>query len=467
MANQSYKELAAKILKLIGGKENISFFTHCVTRLRFNLKDQSLAKEEEIGRLEGVLGTKIQNGQFQVIIGNKVNEVYAAFCEISGLEKQEGIDENLDKVTAEKKKFSLGMLLEVISGCFAPVIPAFAGAGVLKGILTLVTTYGWMSGESGLYVMLNAASDAVFYFLPFILAFTSAKKFKVNEVLALVIAGIYMYPSILNNAGSTINVLGIDVSLIKYASTALPVLISVWVMGYIHRWLEKHIPSCLRVVLVSAILLLIMAPLNLIVIGPLGNNIAVLIGKAFQWLFDKAPVVGGFVDGFTRPLLVFTSTHVTLGPIMINNIQTLGYDMLSPVHCVQAMAAAGMCFGAFLKAKKEDNKAANFSAFISAFIGITEPALYGVAFRFKKPLLALMIGGGVAGGFVAALGAKAISFAMPALISLPIYVGSIPTVLAGLVIAFVLTAVLTYVLGFDENIEKDQKAIDAEKKNVI
>ncbi len=129
MANQSYKELAAKILKLIGGKENISFFTHCVTRLRFNLKDQSLAKEEEIGRLEGVLGTKIQNGQFQVIIGNKVNEVYAAFCEISGLEKQEGIDENLDKVTAEKKKFSLGMLLEVISGCFAPVIPAFAGAG--------------------------------------------------------------------------------------------------------------------------------------------------------------------------------------------------------------------------------------------------------------------------------------------------------------------------------------------------
>ena len=467
MANQNYNELAAEILKLIGGKENISFFTHCVTRLRFNLKDQSLADEEAIGKLNSVLGTKIQNGQFQVIIGNKVNEVYAAFCELAGLEKKDSINENLDLGIAEKKKFTPGMLLEIISGCFAPVIPAFAGAGVLKGILTLVSTYGLMSGDSGLYIMMNAAADAVFYFLPFILAYTSAKKFKVNEVMALVIAGIYMYPTILNNAGSSINVLGLDVTLIKYASTALPILLSVWIMGYIHRWLEKHIPSCLRVVLVSAILLLIMAPLNLIVIGPIGNTVAVFIGKAFQWLFDKAPVVGGFVDGFTRPLLVFTGTHVTLGPIMINNIQTLGYDMLSPVHCVQAMAAAGMCFGAFLKARNKDNKAANFSAFISAFIGITEPALYGVAFRFKKPLLALMVGGGVAGGFVAALGAKAISFAMPALISLPIYVGSIPTVLAGLVIAFVLTAALTYILGFDETIEKDQKAIEAEKKNVI
>ena len=467
MANQNYNELAAEILKLIGGKENISFFTHCVTRLRFNLKDQSLADEEAIGKLNGVLGTKIQNGQFQVIIGNKVNEVYAAFCELAGLEKKDSINENLDLGIAEKKKFTPGMLLEIISGCFAPVIPAFAGAGVLKGILTLVSTYGLMSGDSGLYIMMNAAADAVFYFLPFILAYTSAKKFKVNEVMALVIAGIYMYPTILNNAGSSINVLGLDVTLIKYASTALPILLSVWIMGYIHRWLEKHIPSCLRVVLVSAILLLIMAPLNLIVIGPIGNTVAVFIGKAFQWLFDKAPVVGGFVDGFTRPLLVFTGTHVTLGPIMINNIQTLGYDMLSPVHCVQAMAAAGMCFGAFLKARNKDNKAANFSAFISAFIGITEPALYGVAFRFKKPLLALMVGGGVAGGFVAALGAKAISFAMPALISLPIYVGSIPTVLAGLIIAFVLTAALTYILGFDETIEKDQKAIEAEKKNVI
>lgn len=165
--------------------------------------------------------------------------------------------------------------------------------------------------------------------------------------------------------------------------------------------------------------------------------------------------------------MVFTGTHVTLSPIMINNIETLGYDMLSPVHCVASMAAAGMCFGAFLKAKNPTNKTANFSSFVSGFIGITEPALYGVAFRFKRPLLALCIGGGVSGAFVAAMGAKAVSFAMPSIISLPIYVGSIPTMLIGLVIAFVLTAVLTYILGFDENIEKNQKAIDAEKKNVI
>lgn len=460
------KKLASSILEKVGGKDNIEFLVHCMTRLRFNLKDQSLANKNEIEEIPGVIGTMIQNGQFQVIIGETVPDVYEELCKMAGIAQEEGIDENLDE-NLGKKKFGFGTIFEVISGVFAPVVTAFAGAGILKGLLTLCTNYGWMANDTGLYLVLNAAADSVFYFLPFILAYTSARKFKTNEVMALILAGIYMYPTVLGGAGTQVSFLGINFYLVKYASSVLPIIISVWLMGYVYSWIKKTTPSFLRVVVVPFVTLLVMAPLSLIVIGPIGYNVGIYVGECFKWLFEVAPWLGGLIDGATRPIVVFTGTHMMLSPVMINNIETLGYDMLGPVHCVATMAAAGMCFGAFLKAKKENNKTAIFSSFISGFIGVTEPALYGVAFRFKKPLIALMIGGGVSGAFVAMMGAKAISFAMPSIISLPVYAGSIPTMLIGLLIAFVLTAVLTYVFGFDEEIEKDQRAIEAEKKNVL
>lgn len=460
------KKIASAILEKVGGKENIEFLVHCMTRLRFNLKDQSLAKQSEIEQIPGVLGTRIQNGQFQIIIGETVPDVYQELCKIAGIGLQEIINENLDQ-EIKKKKFSFGNVFEIISGCFAPVVTAFAGAGVLKGLLTLFVNYGWMSTDTGLYLILNAAGDSVFYFLPFVLAFTSARKFKTNEVMALIIAGIYMYPSILSAAGTQSTLFGYKFYLVKYASSVLPIIISVWVMSYVYKWISKHTPSFLRVVVVPIGTLLIMAPLSLVVIGPLGYNIGIYVGEFFKWLFEVAPWLGGLIDGATRPLVVFTGTHMMLSPVMINNIETLGYDMLGPVHCVATMSAAGMCFGGFLKAKQKNNKATLLSSFISAFIGVTEPALYGVAFRLKKPLIALMIGGGVSGALVAMMGGKAMSFAMPSIISLPVYVGTIPVMLIGLAVAFVLTAVLTYMIGFDETIEKDERAVEAEKKNIV
>lgn len=457
-----YKQLASTIIKNVGGKENNSSVVHCATRLRFTLKNMDLADEKELKATAGVLGTHKIPGQLQVIIGQTVPDVYAEVLNQTGLAESQVIDENLDK-----KKFNIMEIFGTISGIFAPCVPAFAGAGILKGLLTLFNNFGWIDNTTGTYMMFNAAGDALFYFLPFILAYSASKKFKTNTVMALVLAGVYMYPTIIAGAGTQVSIFGINIYLVKYASTVLPIVISVWIMSYIYRWLEKHVPSFLRVVLVPLGTILVMTPLSIMLIGPLGYNIGLYVGKFFGWLFDVAPILGGFIDGFTRPLVVFTGTHMTLSAVMINNIETLGYDMLGPVHCVATMAAAGMCFGAFLKAKQQDNKSSIFSSFISAFIGITEPALYGCAFRFKKPLIALMIGGGISGAFVAAMGGKAIAFAMPSIISLPVYTGSIPTMLIGLVIAFVLTAVLTYVLGFDETIEKDEKAINAEKKNII
>ena len=446
------KKLATAILEKVGGKENIEFLVHCMTRLRFNFKDKGLVDQKEIEEIPGVLGTMIQNGQFQIIIGETVPDVYEEICKLAGIAQEKAIDENLD-VEQSKKKFGFGTIFEVFSGVFAPVVTAFAGAGVLKGLLTLCTNYGWMATDTGVYLILNAAADSVFYFLPFILAYTSAKKFKTNEVMALIIAGIYMYPSILNNAGTQASLFGFNFYLVKYSASVLPIIISVWLMSYVYRWLSKNSPAFLRVVLVPVGTLLVLAPLSLIVIGPIGYNIGIYLGQFFKWLFESAPWLGGLIAGLTRPLVVFVGAHMMITPVLINNIETLGYDMIGPVFCVATMATAGMCFGAFLRAKKENNKTAIFSSFVSAFIGITEPALYGVAFRFKKPLIALMIGGGISGAFVAMFGAKAISFAMPSIISLPVYAGSISTMLIGLLIAFILTAVLTYFLGFDENKE--------------
>ena len=337
------KKMAEEILQGIGGKANITSLVHCMTRLRFTLKDESLIQKQQIENTEGVLGTMAQNGQFQIIIGQTVPDVYAELCSLAGIEKMEALNENLDADNQGKKKFRPGAIFEVVSGCFAPVVTAFAGASILKGILTLLTTYSLLDTSTGLYLMLNAASDATFYFLPFLLAYTSAKRFKTNEIMALILAGIYMYPTIINNAGTQVSAFGISSYLVKYSSSVIPIMLSVWVMSYVHRWISKVSPSFLRVVLVPVVVLLVMTPLSLMLFGPLGYNIGIYIGNFFKWLFDIAPMVGGFVDGFTRPLMVFTGTHMTMSPIMINNIETLGYDMLGPVHCVATVSAAGMC----------------------------------------------------------------------------------------------------------------------------
>lgn len=462
MAN--YKKMASEILAGVGGKENVADLFHCATRLRFTLKDEAKVDLKALEAIEGVWGCTQKIGQLQVIIGQTVTEVYDEICLLTGIEKKPEVPEDDTDTPATKKKFNLDAVFDVLTACFNPLIPAFAGAGILKGLLTLCSTYGWMDTSSGLYTILNAAGDATFYFLPMILAFTAAKKFKTNEILAVTLAGIYLYPSILNNAGTTISVLGIPVTLVKYSSSVLPILLSVWIMSYVYRWIYKHTVEYLRVIVVPIVVLLVMAPLSIMVLGPLGYYVGLGVGKVFSWLFDVAPLLAGIVVGGTRPFVVLTGMHMAISPIMINNIATLGYDMMGPVNCVATMAAAGMCFGTFLRAKKADNKSSIFSAFISAFIGITEPALYGVAFRFKKPLYACMLGGAVSGAIVAVMGGHAVTYAMPSIISLPAYSGTIPTMLLGLAVSFVVSAASAYLFGLDESLAKDARAEQAEKK---
>ncbi|MCL2558636.1 MAG: PTS transporter subunit EIIC [Treponema sp.] len=462
----NHKELAASVLAAIGGSENIDSLVHCVTRLRFNLKSANkCVPMDDIKKIAGVLGCVTQAGQLQVIIGQEVAYVYAEVCAQAKIEKRDGLEENLDSAPKAKRKIGAA-IFDVFSSVFAPIVPAFAGAGIIKGTITLLTTYGSLNDYPGLALLLNAIGDSVFYFLPFLVAWSAAKKFKTNEIMALAVAGIYLYPSIIANAGTTISIFGLNVTLVRYANTVLPILISVWLLSYLYAWIHKHCISYLRVVVVPIVTLVVAGFGSIIIIGPIGFLIGRYLGTGFEWLFNVAPWLGGIIAGALRPFMVFAGMHMALSPILINNIATLGYDMIGPVNAAATMSAAGMCFGVFLRARDKANRSATFSAFISAFIGITEPALYGVAFRFKRPLIALCIGGGVSGGFIAIFGGRALSFAMPSIISLPVYAGTIPTMLIGFAIAFALTATLAYIFAFDESIEKDSKAIEAEKKAV-
>lgn len=463
MANSKYGQLAADIIRSVGGKDNIKTLVHCVTRLRFTFVDRSKVDDDALKGLKGVLGVVEQGVQTQLIIGQTVGDVYEEICRQAGLAMEKPLDENLDE---GKKPFSVSMVFDVLSSTFAPIVPAFAGCGIIKGLVTLMSNYGVLDSSTGLYRLLQAMGDCAFYFLPFLVAFSAAKKFKTSEIMALCVAGIFMYPTFLNNAGTQITILGIPVTCVNYSSQLLPILLTVWIMSYIYRWISRHCIEYLRIVVVPIVTLFVTGIVGIVVVGPIGYNFGVYLGRAFEWLFTNVPWLAGLVDGATRPLVIFTGMHSTMGTIMMNSIANTGYEMLGPVHAICTMASAGMCFGAFLKAKNPDNKSTFFSAFISAFIGITEPSLYCVAMRFKRSLAALMISGGVSGALVAALGAKAITFAMPSIISLPAYAGSIPTMLIGFVVSFVLTATLTYLFGFDENIQMDERGRQAEKKAV-
>lgn len=443
---QKYEDLANRVVTLIGGKDNISFFTHCVTRLRFNVKDKGLVNVEEIERLEGVVGCQWSGEQLQIIIGAAVNDVYQQICDMNDLKQETEINENID----EKKKWSINTIFEVLSACIVPIIPALCGTGIIKGLLIIGTNYGWLSTDAGIYVLLNAVSDATFYFLPFLISVSAAKKFKTNGTLAMILAGLYLHPSISALSGQQLNLFGIDINIINYSSTVLPIIISVWIMSYVYKFIDSWMPKTLRVVFTPALTVLIMSPICLGVIGPLGYNIGLYLGQGIKALYDISPLIAGFVNGALRPLIIATGMQTVFTPIMLNNLATLGYDFISPVHTVATMATAGMCFGAFLRMKKSSEKENYLSAFVSAFIGITEPALYGIALRIKRQLIALMIGGGVSGAFVAFMGAKMYAVGMPSWVSLPGFGDTIPTVVIGLLIAFVVTAAVSFVLGFDK-----------------
>lgn len=446
-----YKVLAKNILSGVGGKDNINTAWHCATRLRFKLKNDKLADTQKIEDLDGVVTVVNSAGQYQVVIGNAVANVFEPLAELAGLENTD------DQVVDEKdqpKENVLNKLIGFISGVFTPFLGAMAGAGILKGLLALFLAFGWLTEKSGAYQIWYAAGDGFFYFLPILLAFTAAKSLKVNQFVAVALAATLVYPSLVAITGNaqTIDFFNIPVVPTTYTSSVIPILLAVWVMSYIEPLLNKIFPEAVRNIFTPLFLLMIMAPLTLIVVGPLGASIGTLLSSGISAIYNFAPAVAGALMGAFWQVFVIFGVHWTFVPVMMNNIGKLGYDPLLPILSVAVISQAGAALGVFLKAKDTKMKSLAGSSVATALLGITEPTIYGVTLKLKRPFILASISGAIGGAIAGGGQAHASSFTLPSLLAIPTYLGSgFTSVMIGLGVAFVLGTVLTYLFGFSKD----------------
>ena len=463
------KELAQKILELSGGEKNITYVSHCATRLRLVVKSEAEVNLKAIDSLEGVLKAQHSGGQLQVVIGAKVNKIYDEFTKLGSFTNNNESD--MPKV----KKNPVNAFIETISGIFTPILPALVGCGMMKCLSSLMTSTGMVDPSTGFITVFNMIADCVFYFMPFFLAVSAARKFKTNEYLAIALAGCLLHPTILDAAGKIaetgidkIDFLGLPILLVKYTSTVIPIILSVWLLSYVYKFVEKIVPDLLKVLLVPMITLLIMVPVQLIAIGPFGSYVGTWIAEGLNILFAKSGIVAGALLGFFRPILVMFGMHYSIMPMQIQQVAETGVTVLTASALAANLAQAGAAFGVFLKTRNKTMKAAAGSSSLTALFGITEPAIYGVTLRYKKPFFAGCLAAGLVSGFFGLVNANANAIALPGILSLSTYnADRYIYIIIGVVAAFVLGCVFTLIAGVDDFVMGEDKKVEAKEETVV
>lgn len=454
----NYKKVGLDVLELVGGPSNVSKLTHCATRLRFELKDMSKVQVKKIESLSGVISVVNKGGQFQVVIGNEVQTAYRAI--LNKLGNKASSNKGSDK--KKEKQGIVSEFISVISTTFTPMIPAITGAGMIKALLAILTLTGILSSDSHTYDLLNTISDAAFYFMPILLAYGAAIKFECNPILAITVAGVLLHPNIggLLASGEAISFMGVPVRLTDYAGSVLPIIITVWAMSYIEHFAEKVSPSIIKFFTKPLLVLLLTAPLALIVIGPFGTYLNDLVAAGAEIINGKASWLIPFLMGALQPFLVVTGTAWAMTPIATMQLSNMGSEMINgPGMLASNIAQGGATLAVAFKTKNKSLKQLAASSGFTAVLGITEPSLYGVTLKLKKPLIAAMIGGGIAGIYAGAVGLVRYAFVSPGLAALPAFIGENPMnivhAIVTCLIAFVTTFVLTLVIGFDDPVEEE------------
>lgn len=474
MAQKSYDDLSKKIAVCVGGAENVNSVFHCATRLRFKVKDSGKVDKKRLEQLSGVISVIESGGQIQVVIGTHVGDVYAALLANTDIKGQTE-DRAEDSGNGEKKNI-VNVFMETISGIFAPILAAMCGAGMLKGILILFTTLGWLSADMGTYRILYAAADGVFTFLPMFLAVTAARKFAANEFVALGVAAALLYPDMTAafSNGDALTFLKIPVVMVNYTSSVIPIIISVYVLSKLEKLLKKILPEIVKNFMVPLLSLIIMVPATYLVIGPIADNAGKLLASGYTGLVGLNPIIAGFILGLFWPVIVMFGLHWGFAPIVMNNIAQYGRDTLFTITGPNNMAQAGATLGVFLKTKNKELKSLSGSAAISAVLaGITEPAIYGITLKYKKPFYIGMVFSGIAGAIVAACGAGAPTLLTTSLLTLPGYIGKgFAGFLIACAIAYFGSAIVTFLFGFNDNMilgggsdEKDSEDVPAVAEN--
>lgn len=474
----NYENLANQIIDLIGGLNNIDQVWNCTTRLRFKLFDDSLIQDDKIKALNGVLGTQKNNDQYQIIIGNDVAEVEKYFEQ-----KMTGNDNIVTtsartKVSSKRRENILNQIIDAISGIFSPILPAIIGAGMMKCILSILTLVHAVSPDSGVYLVFFMISDAAFYFLPFLVAVSASRRFHLNEFIGLSAAGVLLYPTLINGAAKhlpPIDFLGLKIPYLGYSSSVIPIILVVWLMSFVYKYVDKYMPKVLRFILTPVITLIITIPIGLFALAPLGNYLGTLLSSILDWLFTYAGPLAGLLLAGLNPLIIMTGMHYAIMPIAIQNLARTGYDNFwLPFALISNIAQAGALFALGFKFKKSEDKSIAFSTCVSAILGVTEPGLFGVTLKLKKPLYVAMIAGGVGGLVGVLMGVRTYSFSAPNILILPTYIapnGNIQGLIAiivAIVISFVLAFVLTLFLKIDAlNTETSADVAVSEKGDSI
>lgn len=455
---ERYEELANTVPGLIGGVENIIFFTHCVTRLRFNVKDKSLVKLDEIEKINGVVGCQWSGEQLQIIIGQAVGDAYKLICEKTGLASQNSIDENLDN-NKVKKKFSLNAVFDSISGCITPLIPVLIGAGFIKIIVLLCEQFGILAAGDPTHTVLTFVGDAGFYFLPVMVGATAAKKFGANLGLGMLMGAILIHPTLISSVaeGVSLNVYGIPVYAASYTSTIFPIILIVWVMAPIEKFFAKISPDSLRSITEPLFTLIVMIPLALCVLGPIGAFLGTYLSEAIIWLYNTTGFFGVAVLSAVFPWLVMTGMHSALTPYALNSFATVGYEpIVLTANIISNINQGAASLAVALKTKEKNLKSTAASCGITAVVGgVTEPAMFGINLKLKQPMYAAMIGS-FAGAAVAGFG-KAYAMVLTGsggLFAIPAYISdnisNVIWMVAGMAIGFIVTFVITLFLYKEE-----------------
>ncbi|KLV25460.1 PTS sugar transporter subunit IIBC [Niallia circulans] len=466
----NYQDLAKVIIDKVGGEENVKSLTHCATRLRFNLKDDQKPDEKTLKSTPGIMGVVNKGGQYQVIIGSDVGNVYKEIITQTNIANDEAKSEGEDKRSAFAK------VIDTITGIFTPILPAITAAGMLKAVLSILVVFKVLTTESQSYQIINFMADAAFYFLPILLAVSSAQKFKANPFLAMMVGGILLHPNfvamvnIAKEGGEAIKLMGLPISAVSYSSSVIPIILSVWFMSYIEPLADKVSPKAIKFFSKPMITIFIVGTASLVVLGPIGYLISDAISNGITALESVSPWIVPLLVGTFSPLLVATGTHYGLVPIGINNRMTTGYDtVIYPGMLASNVSQGAAAIGVGVKSKDSTIKQLAYSAGLTGLFGITEPALYGVNLRFKTPLYAAMIGGAAGGLFMGICRVRNFSGGSPGLLTLPSYIGDNTLsffyyACIGAAISIVVTFIATLILYKDPVAEEKEEADESTTK---
>ena len=446
-----YKVMAKNILEKIGGAENVRNMTHCATRLRLTLHDTAKADDQAVENIDGVINVINKAGQYQLLIGTEVGKLYDEFEPLV-----KGNESSGSPTTEEQASGSIiSNIFSAVSAIFAPLLPVLAGSGILRGLLILFVQLGLISEDSGTYSILFVASMSVFYFLPVLLAFTSARRFGASPYISALIGAALINPdfiALMGGAGNgaTTEFFGIPVVLMNYNSTVVPIILSIWAFSYLYKFLDKHIPETLKLVVVPLVSLAIMVPLTVIVIGPIGVYSGEAVANVVNWLIERSSVLTGILVGGGWSVLVSLGVHWAVNPIMINNVSTYGFDYIVPFTFACNFAVIGTTIGVYFKAKDKKLRSFALTGLVTiALSAIIEATLFGLLVKNKKLFLAQIIGGAVGGAYLGLMQVVTNAFVFGSVTTFPAFVGSTSSnfiqAMIGLLISMVVSAVLAFV----------------------